>query len=394
VNASFADVTRPEIYRQVPDDWVVVIGDVVGSTAAIARGQYKDVNLVGSSMLIATFNALGRSDMPFVFGGDGSTLALPQAALAQATPALLATRRMAKDGFSLNLRVGVVPVRDIRDEGYEVRVARVRLSDRFALAAFWGDGLAWAEKVIKDTVEGARYRLEGEAPPNDKTFAGLECRWRPVPSEAGETLSLLVLATASNPTVQGQVYTKVLDQLHEIFGQQADGHPITEGQLQVSTSAAAYEGETRVQRSQAGWRKRAKYKLRVLVESLWGIWMMQKKRRANGVDWARYKEHTVRSSDFRKFDGLLRMVLSASPAQRQELVAWLHERHRAGELAYGIHVAKAALVTCLIFEREGGHLHFIDGADGGYAQAATELKAQLARQPASRWGWGNKKPKV
>ena len=96
------------------------------------------------------------------------------------------------------------------------------------------------------------------------------------------------------------------------------------------------------------------------------------------ADWGRYKEHIVNHSDYQKFDGMLRMVLSASEAQRLELTNWLEGRFRDGELAYGLHIAKEALVTCLIFEREGGHLHFIDGAGGGYALASTDLKNRLA----------------
>jgi hypothetical protein len=392
VNASFADVTRPEIYAALPEDWVIVIGDVEGSTAAIARGQYKDVNLVGSSLLIATFNALGRSDIPFIFGGDGSTLALPAEVLERAMPALLATQRMARDGFALGLRVGVVPVRDIRAAGYEVRVARVRLSDRFALAAFWGEGLAWAEKTVKDPAAGAAYQIEGDVAPDDKTFAGLECRWRPVPSEQGETLSLLVLATASKPEEQARVYEAVLERLRNIFGTQAGEHPVAEQQLQLARGGAAFEGEARVQRSQAGPWGRAVFKMRIRLEVLLGRFLMGRKVKTAAMDWGAYKEQVVRQSDFQKFDGMLRMVLAATQAQREELTAWLEQRQQAGELAFGMHVAKEALVTCLIFEREGGHLHFIDGADGGYARASVDLKARLAQKPASRWGWLSPKP--
>jgi hypothetical protein len=36
-------------------------------------------------------------------------------------------------------------------------------------------------------------------------------------------------------------------------------------------------------------------------------------------------------------------------------------------------------MTCFIRRlEEGGHVHFIDGNDGGYAMAAVELKAQIA----------------
>lgn len=392
VSASFAEVTRPEIYTALPEDWVIVIGDVEGSTAAIARGQYKDVNLVGSSLLIATFNALGRSDIPFIFGGDGSTLALPAAVLERATPAFLATRRMARDGFSLGMRVGVVPMREIRAAGHDVRVARVRLSDQFALAAFWGDGLAWAEKTVKDPAAGTAYRLEGEVAPDDKTFAGLECRWRPVPSESGETVTLLVLATPSSATAQARVYEAVLNRLREIFGARAGEPPVAERQLQLASGGGAFDGEARVQRSQAGSWRRFVFKIRIRMEVLAGRFLMGRKVKTAAVDWGRYKEQVVQQSDFQKFDGLLRMVLSATPAQRAELVAWLEERQGGGELAFGLHVAKDALVTCLIFERGGGHLHFIDGANGGYARASVDLKARLTMKPASRWGWLNPKP--
>ena len=34
-------------------------------------------------------------------------------------------------------------------------------------------------------------------------------------------------------------------------------------------------------------------------------------------------------------------------------------------------------MTCAISAYQGDHVHFIDGADGGYALAAKQLKGQL-----------------
>ena len=41
------------------------------------------------------------------------------------------------------------------------------------------------------------------------------------------------------------------------------------------------------------------------------------------------------------------------------------------------HTSETALMTCVIDGYDGNHVHFVDGADGGYALAAKQLKAQL-----------------
>ena len=54
----FGEVADMKHYRKLPDDWIVGIADVVDSTGAIARGQYKAVNMVGASIISAIINKL------------------------------------------------------------------------------------------------------------------------------------------------------------------------------------------------------------------------------------------------------------------------------------------------------------------------------------------------
>ena len=63
------------------------------------------------------------------------------------------------------------------------------------------------------------------------------------------------------------------------------------------------------------------------------------------------------------------------------LTAKLDERQAKGKLVYGLHASKAALMTCLIFNRQGEHVHFVDGADGGYALASAQMKEKLGAGP-------------
>lgn len=67
----------------------------------------------------------------------------------------------------------------------------------------------------------------------------------------------------------------------------------------------------------------------------------------------------------------------ASPAALAALRERLSAEHRAGRLCFGIHTSDTALMTCVIDGYDGNHVHFVDGADGGYALAAKELKGQL-----------------
>jgi len=72
------------------------------------------------------------------------------------------------------------------------------------------------------------------------------------------------------------------------------------------------------------------------------------------------------------------MVIAGTAAQREELTRHLEREHAAGRLAYGLHVTDRALVTCVVFEQMGRQVHFVDGADGGYAMAARDLKQRVS----------------
>ncbi len=97
----------------------------------------------------------------------------------------------------------------------------------------------------------------------------------------------------------------------------------------------------------------------------------------NGISWGRYKSDLVKNTDFKKFDGVLRLVISGTQVQRLELENYLGKMHKSKLCAYGIHVSDSAYITCLINNRAGKHFHFIDSTNGGYAAASIQFKKQL-----------------
>ena len=89
-----------------------------------------------------------------------------------------------------------------------------------------------------------------------------------------------------------------------------------------------------------------------------------------------YIKQVVENSDFRKYDDGLRMVLDCVPELADAMEKRLAAAAADGTIRYGLHRQKAAMMTCFTLSvTQPDHFHFVDGAGGGYAAAATALKA-------------------
>jgi hypothetical protein len=373
--SSFADVVAPRSYHDVPVTWLVVVTDVRGSTRAIEAGRYKDVNALGVASIVALRNALADVDVPYVFGGDGATLLVPGAGLPRAETALRGLQGLARDAFALELRVGVVPVAELAAAGHAVRVARYRASPTVCLAMFAGTGLLMAERWIKDPDREAQFGLaQGDGAVD---LEGFECRWQPVPSRRGAIVSLLVMARAADDARRAATYRRVLDQLESLCDHET-ARPVSAGGLKLSGLRADLSVEARVRSGASAGARYDAAAQRVRRQTLIGRVLLAVGARAGSFDGGSYREELVSNTDFRKFDETLRMVLDLSDAECDAYRTFLGSERRAGELVYGMHRASAALVTCFVRSYAGDHLHFVDGADGGYALAAKEMKAQLS----------------
>ena len=92
----------------------------------------------------------------------------------------------------------------------------------------------------------------------------------------------------------------------------------------------------------------------------------------------KYRKELILNSDFKKFDETLRMVIDCDENQEAALTGLLERLQRDKKICFGLHRSSNALMTCIVHNASGGqHIHFIDGADGGYALAALQLKKEL-----------------
>jgi hypothetical protein len=357
----------PRLFSPLPSDWVIGTADVVQSTKAIAENRYKAVNMAGAAVIVAVTNALDDRDFPFVFGGDGASFAVPAAAAAAARQALAETATWVKEDLDLTLRIGMVPAAEIRAQGLDVRVARYAPSDNISIAMFSGGGMAWADSAVKRGEIAVPQAQPGAHP----DLSGLSCRYEEIPASRGFVLSLVVTPGAD---ANSEAFRAAIEEVARIVEKTPDAsRPVPGQRLRFTWPPAGADLEARASR-RAGESIRAR-KIKVLTRTFLYFLVMRFSITVGAFIPAKYTRELIENSDFRKFDDSLRMVLDCTPALANEIEQHLTACAAKRIVRYGTHRQHAAMMTCFTpSPTRSNHVHFIDGAMGGYAMAASAMK--------------------
>lgn len=363
--SSFRDAFDPARYARVEDNTWIAITDVVASTDAIAQGHYKRVNLAGAAGIAAIANAAPDYDLPFAFGGDGAVVLVPAALEMTARAALSALQNAAARALGLELRTALVPVSAIRARGSDVLLSYQRLAGERRLAMLAGGGAMAAEALAKSS-EGEQFSVAAAQDGSEPDLTGLSCRWLPIKPARGVMLSLLIEAAGSLSD-----YAAIYEGVAAASGGLAA--PVSKRNLRSAWPPGSLREETALGGRKGGLRRGTG----ILLEAGLGTLSAWSGISIGGFSGRRYVESLERHSDYCKFADTLRMVIDCTPAEAQAVTLYLAAEQDKGRLRFGAHEAKAALMTCYVpSTEEGEHIHFIDGAEGGYALAAQGLKRQ------------------
>lgn len=366
----FPRVMDETLYQPLPEDWVIGTTDVVGSTRAIQENRYKAVNMAGVAGIAAVVNALGR-EFPFAFGGDGISFAVPPSCAEAARTALAATLRWAQEEMSLELRGAMVPVKDIRENGLDVRIARFGPSEDVNYAMFMGGGLAWAEAAMKQGL----FAVPPAAPGTHPDLSGLSCRFEEMPSLHGLVLALLVIPGERS---DNKAFRRVVEDLILLAEQKGHG-PVPEQGPQLGWNGVELEARVSPHPGIPFFIRRAVALIRMSFFFLIFRFRLRFGKFVPDV----YLKQLVGNSDFRKYDDALRMIIDCTPELAEEIERKLTTAARAGIVRFGLHRQKAAMMTCFApFPTHSDHMHFVDGASGGYALAAAALKGGEQAAPS------------
>ena len=281
--------------------------------------------------------------------------------------ALAATATWVKDDLDLTMRVALVPLADIRAQGRDVRVARFGPSKNVSYAMFSGGGLGWAESAMKRGDYAVTQAPAGSYP----DLTGLSCRFEEMPSARGLILAVLVM-----PRDGGDVaaFRGVIEDIIALVERSPDAaRPIPAQGPSMTWPPAGLELEVRAGR---GARSRARFRPWVMMRTLFVYTLVRFGISFGGFAPQAYMRELVENSDFRKYDDGLRMILDCASELERELAERLATAASAGIVRYGLHRQDAAMMTCFTPSAlRSDHVHFIDGARGGYASAATALKS-------------------
>jgi Protein of unknown function (DUF3095) len=359
----FRSLMDPAMYAALPDDWTIGIADVVQSTKAIEQKRYKAVNMAGAAVIAAVTNALGDREFPFVFGGDGASFAVGPRDRDLAQEALAAVAAWSSGELDLTMRVALVPIAHIRAQGRDVRVARYGPSDNVSYAMFSGGGLAFADAAIKR----GEFAVTPAPPGTWPDLTGLSCRFQEFRAVRGLILAALVLPA---PGADTAAFRALIEDIVALVEQSPNaGRPVPDGgpDFRWPPQGLALEAS-------AALGLRPLRRVGVLARTFLYYLVMRSGIRVGGFVPATYRRQVVENSDFRKYDDGLRMILDCTPALADTLERRLTAAR--GTALYGLHRQGAAMMTCFTpSPARADHVHFIDGAQGGYAAAASVLKA-------------------
>ncbi|MGI9402049.1 MAG: DUF3095 family protein [Rhizobiaceae bacterium] len=363
---SFASAMSGGGRVDLPEDWYVALTDVVRSRNHIANGRYKAVNMAGVAMISAVMNALDSQDIPFIFGGDGSAVAIAPDAVDNVRDVMAKLIVFASEELDLELRASLIPVSEIRKDGFEIQVKPVQLSDSLNNYAFTGGGLSHAEALMKK----GKFAVEPAPSGSFPDLTGLSCRWTPIKADTGKIVSIIV---EPGKDVKPEEFSNAVGFLLAYeASDRTSPNPVPKEGPNAGWPSSGMDIETRTSKHGGSyiWAR-----TKLVAETIFAWILFRFSISVGGFDPDHYRRYTSLNTDFRKVQDGLRMTLSLGEDQLADIKSRLETLRQEGKIRFGICVQDSAVLTCYVTSvTQDDHMHFLDGAGGGYAEAASNMR--------------------
>lgn len=350
----------------VPASWHVIVTDIRGSTQAVIAGKHEQVNLIATGSIVTVLNIAFELaiNIPFFFGGDGATFIVPDSMIEQVMKSLMGYRGHVMNKYGLDLRTGTVPVADIYKADHHLRIAKFGTSTRFVIPIVLGHGLSYAEQLIKSRHNGF---INTGVLSQKPDLSGMQCRWDRIAPPSGEAEILTLLVSSNSLDSQARIFAEIINKIEDLYGPFDKRQPISVPELKLKSTFK------QLKINRAGILKKSNW---AVIFPTWfnTLYCQAYFRTSKGKA---YLERLVEMSDTLVIDGRINMVISGDTSQRAELLQYLDQLELNNYIFYGSHISNASVMSCYVRDLDYGHVHFVDGAEGGYTQAARVLKSKL-----------------
>jgi hypothetical protein len=359
-------IGKPGLMTDVPASWHVVITDIRGSTQAVSEGRHEQVNLIATGSIVTVLNIAFNSGIriPFFFGGDGATFMVPGIMINQIMESLAGYQEHVMNKYRLYLRTGSIPVAGVYRSGHHIKLARYCNSEHFVIPVVTGFGLAYAEHQIKSRHDGPEYK---HVNPGEPDLNGMQCRWDKIAAPEKNTEIVTLLVSCKDLPAQAVSFAAILSKIEELYGPFTKRQPISVAELKLKSTFK----RLRTEKNQSSSKTNGKLFFHTWLDALYcRLYFRTRSGQA-------YLQRIVEMSDTLVIDGRINTVISGTASQREELLQFLDGLEHNGTIVYGLHISSASVMSCYVRNAEYGHIHFVDGAEGGYTQAAVILKRKL-----------------
>jgi len=166
----------------------------------------------------------------------------------------------------------------------------------------------------------------------------------------------------------------VLMKIDEIYGSLENRSPLSLDRLRLLLSLQKIEKEMLVKYG----RWKINYYLSTFFETFLGLFYFKFNLKVGNLRGREYLSQLIANADTLTIDGRINTIISGKPEKRKQFLDYLSAREKEGALVYGHHISKESVMTCYVENLNSKHIHFVDGSDGGYTEAAKELKGKLS----------------
>jgi len=366
-------------YQELDGGWSIAVADVIASTQLALAGRDRDVNFIAACVVAVLTDVMSSEEAPAAiqFGGDGAVAAVPAEHHDAVESALAALAHWSQVQFGIPLRVGLVPVTELKKAGHACYATLHDMGNGNAFGLFLGAGIIVADRWVKEDPLWRLAPKEGELPGIDN----LSCRWQPLPAKRGKVMCMII----DPQDESGEALKQVMASISACVpgGIAAPVGPVQALAPPAWPSWHSLRRELRL--------PSASNKFVRVLRAFLGSGVLHLAHRLGGrlgsVDAERYLKSLVQRTDYRKQAGGPRLVLDVTDEEIDQIERVLRIAEDDGRILFGTSFSDAATMTCLVGDFQADrHVHFVDGEELGFWRASLVLKDKLVQ----RMDWVNK----